>query len=653
MDITSSPALHAIIELVNLAGLMVGAFPHLQTRYNAAYQCLTTGVGHATEKWPSSSDFSAAPAQKNVTQHHHIQQQADPHSADQQTAQTETPAQFDFVLPPPPVAQVQPPPHLRTKSGHQFVTEQTCERLLHAMKGQYTGKWYRVLQPRDDQPRQAQPAFEDAFSRRVVKIMRKHEHTIVHISRLSRALLNAATKSTAAAQDLWPYVKIRNGKLVNDGVAYKVVQAVSKFVFLGIAFADHTDVDEESAITPAYRDLGPTIFLADNDCPYFSTAQATLFNSAKLDKGPNKNSDQIGHHSFGISPSRAAAHSIDPVSRGTLRPSLHSSFDALTTTHYPYPASSTHANGLACQSPAAISPLFCPSSTLIHLDDGFVLSHAGSQGYSHTYTAEVYDASGRAYEITVSQWARTKPDDGLYIFTNVPFATSNQRADIGDSNSTRNIPPEIDGSDADSPSVEECNASFNGIGVLKDVADDKKSGTIVGLTFINKETGWLPWEVKLNFEDATRWENWTFPPVRSLVTFEAIIDEQEAEGPLKGIIRRLSYIMDAPRNLLQALGIGFGGTTFSDKRSKLRGINASKRSRDQDHEASSSGSSSFGSPTKSENGSSIGPAAAVAPPTTPASASDTKDKGKDKTIEHGTPPSPTLPTPRSKRNRSD
>ncbi|KAK0532515.1 hypothetical protein OC835_003313 [Tilletia horrida] len=289
--------------------------------------------------------------------------------------------------------------------------------------------------------------------------------------------------------------------------------------------------------------------------------------------------------------------------------------------------------------------------TFLALCGDAVVAHAGSQGYSHTYTAELYDATGRAYEITVSQWARTKPEDGLYIFTNVPFATSSRRADIGDSNSTRNIPPEIDGSDGVSPSVEECNSSFNGIGVVKEISEDKKSGVIVGFTFLNKESGWVQWEVKIVFEESTRWENWTFPPARSLVTFDAIIEEQDTEGPLKGLIRRLSYIMDAPRNLLQALGIGIGGSTFSDKRSKLRGLNAVKRGREQDNEGSSSGSSSAGSPTKVENESAVAPTA-VPPPSTPDSAS-ANDKGKGKPVEHQTPPSPILPAPRSKRNRCD
>ncbi|KAK0524417.1 hypothetical protein OC834_001032 [Tilletia horrida] len=293
--------------------------------------------------------------------------------------------------------------------------------------------------------------------------------------------------------------------------------------------------------------------------------------------------------------------------------------------------------------------------TFLSLCGDAVLTHVESQGHLHTYSADLYDAGGQEYEFKVAQWSRNKPDDGLYIFTNVPFATASRRVDIGDANASRHVPPEIDGSDPVSPSVEDADASFNGIGVIKEVSENRKEAIVAGFTFLNKEAGWTPWEVKINFEETSRWENWTVPQARSLVTFDAIVGEQDKEGPLRGIIRRLSYIMDAPRNLLQALGVGNGSSAFTDKKSKLRGIHAGKRARDQDGESSSAA----GSPSKSDAGPSSPPTPASTQlnggpgPSTPATGNSRDEKGKTKAAEIQTPPSPTLPTSRSKRTRSD
>ncbi|KAK0532514.1 hypothetical protein OC835_003312 [Tilletia horrida] len=49
MDATSAPSIHALIDLVNLAGEMVAAFPQFQSRYNAAYKCLMAGGGDPLE----------------------------------------------------------------------------------------------------------------------------------------------------------------------------------------------------------------------------------------------------------------------------------------------------------------------------------------------------------------------------------------------------------------------------------------------------------------------------------------------------------------------------------------------------------------------------------------------------------------------------
>ncbi|KAK0527680.1 hypothetical protein OC842_004786 [Tilletia horrida] len=233
--------------------------------------------------------------------------------------------------------------------------------------------------------------------------------------------------------------------------------------------------------------------------------------------------------------------------------------------------------------------------TFLALCADAILTYKTSRGHLHTFGADVFDSTGRPFELDINQWARTKPEDGLYMLTNVPFATSlpptRRIAEIDEPNSSRAVPSEIDGTDPDMPSIRQTDASYNGIGVTFWRSMDKKSCKIKGYTYINRDLGWVPWETFLSFPPTTRYENWTCHDVGSLVAFDAIIGEQENDQPLKGVIRRLAYIADAPRNLQHALGVGGGGSDAQDRRAKLRYLHE-KRARDNSSAASSSGDSS-------------------------------------------------------------
>ncbi|KAK0523032.1 hypothetical protein OC834_006052 [Tilletia horrida] len=298
--------------------------------------------------------------------------------------------------------------------------------------------------------------------------------------------------------------------------------------------------------------------------------------------------------------------------------------------------------------------------TFLALCADAIMAHKSSRGHLHTFTADIFDSTGNSFDLDINQWSRIKPEDGLYILNNVPFATSlpsgRRIAEIDEPNSSRAVPSQIDGTDPDMPHLHQTDASFNGIGVTSWRSDDKKSCRIKGFTYINRDIGWVPWETLLAFPSTTRYENWSCHDVGSLVAFDAIVSEQEDEQPLKGTIRRLAFIADAPKNLQHSLGIGNAGGDAQDRRAKLLSLHQ-KRARDNGSSSSSSGCSSASRSEIGAASSSPSPGQAGVNDTSPTLEADfnfstpsnmvsddnvTSGKGKGKAIELQAPESPTI-----------
>ncbi|KAK0524416.1 hypothetical protein OC842_005840 [Tilletia horrida] len=185
-------------------------------------------------------------------------------------------------------------------------------RLLRMMKADIASKFIHVLQPRSDQIRQAQQPVTHALSKCVTDVLRKQFGTAIHISRLCRALNNAARRDSVVAKSLEDYMSIIGGKPVIKACAYEIINAVSRHVFLGIVLdgqptADSMTVaaavvDSHADASPSgpVRNSGPVIYLADVDRPFFMFTQDHLCPSRTWDKKTLQKLFDVSQHPITI-----------------------------------------------------------------------------------------------------------------------------------------------------------------------------------------------------------------------------------------------------------------------------------------------------------------------------------------------------------------
>ncbi|KAE8216204.1 hypothetical protein CF319_g8948 [Tilletia indica] len=221
--------------------------------------------------------------------------------------------------------------------------------------------------------------------------------------------------------------------------------------------------------------------------------------------------------------------------------------------------------------------------TYLALTADLIIDEPISLDFNHTFDATFFDLFDKTHKGTIGMWARTCPEEGMYIANNIPLSTNPIRLDVPDQRNLRLIPEQFDGSVGGQPVLPSSQPSVHGVGVMKQVDGDKRTGIITGFTFLNKNEGSLAYQLALEFEESPKYDNWVLNGVKALVAFEAVIVGIGEDQILKATVRNLAYLMDAPRPLLQALNIGVGSPGKFAKIQQARS-SASKRKATDDTE---------------------------------------------------------------------
>ncbi|KAE8219108.1 hypothetical protein CF319_g7137 [Tilletia indica] len=210
-----------------------------------------------------------------------------------------------------------------------------------------------------------------------------------------------------------------------------------------------------------------------------------------------------------------------------------------------------------------------------------ILSRDESNGYIHKLDAGMFDSEDRTILAQLSVWSRTPPPDGAVILESVSLATTPLRIAVPEVSRIRYIPEEFDGTDPEKPSLPTSSPFLSGIGVVKSVDQAKKNGVVSGFVFLGRATGFVRYDLNVAFEDSPQWTAWMIAPPRSLVSFDAILVGVDDDGTVKTNLRRMSYICDAHRSLVQALSIGYAAPV--DRAAKIAEMrNASRAKRTQE-----------------------------------------------------------------------
>ncbi|KAE8227714.1 hypothetical protein CF326_g7381 [Tilletia indica] len=233
---------------------------------------------------------------------------------------------------------------------------------------------------------------------------------------------------------------------------------------------------------------------------------------------------------------------------------------------------------MAPSSPTVVTGKNSKWPTHLNLSAELILGTSASKDNVNEVSSTMYTHDGQEHAVSLNVWARDPPEQGTYLLTNIPFATTPLRLGVGDVAEMRSVPDEFDGIENDLPSLPPTFVFLSGIGVIGAVDADRKGCTVAGFTYLNKKHGWQKYSLRLEFEDTARWQAWTVPGSRSLVTFDAIMVGHGDDGMYKFHIRRITSIHDAERGLLQALNIGSPGG--GDRAERLRQARAAKAAGD-------------------------------------------------------------------------
>ncbi|KAK0555697.1 hypothetical protein OC844_006025 [Tilletia horrida] len=270
------------------------------------------------------------------------------------------------------------------------------------------------------------------------------------------------------------------------------------------------------------------------------------------------------------------------------------------------------------------------------------LAHIRSEGYLHFMDGVLFDNSDNAVSIELSTWGRVPPNDAAYLISNVTLATHPMRLAVADAPSMRPIPSEIDGSSHHGPSLPPTIVWVIGIGVMDSTDNSRKEGLLVGYSFMGKSMGHQVFKVKCVLEDTARYQTWTLASPRTLVAFEGILHNIESDGTPVVYIRRMNQICEAPRPLLQELGVGqTPATDRAAKRADLRQASKAKRAR-SNLDANNSGVDATSRHDQNDE----------AGPSTPTK-SPVKSAVKKSPTRFGAPSSPTLGLLTRKRSRTE
>ncbi|KAE8222283.1 hypothetical protein CF319_g4495 [Tilletia indica] len=252
-----------------------------------------------------------------------------------------------------------------------------------------------------------------------------------------------------------------------------------------------------------------------------------------------------------------------------------------------------------------------------------------SDGCVHTMDTTMFDAEDKAITTKLSVWSRVPPAEGATLLTGVAMATKPIRIAVPDAANMRAVPEEFDGTDPSKPCLPTAAPYMSGIAVVKSVGPTRKTGVLAGYVFIGKAIGWVVFELEVAFEDSPQWTAWTIAAPRSLVTFDAVMARVDDDGTIHANLRRMSYICEAHRVLLQSLGIGGTGVT-SDRAARIAEFrqNAAKTKRTRNEDP--------GDTTENGGSTSSSSSSTAARPTTP-----TRSPTKKAALDRPSSPIPT------------
>ncbi|KAK0518887.1 hypothetical protein OC834_007570 [Tilletia horrida] len=292
------------------------------------------------------------------------------------------------------------------------------------------------------------------------------------------------------------------------------------------------------------------------------------------------------------------------------------------------------------QSPA--SGRFIKWPTHLGMTTDVDLTPVRSENYLHFLEASFFDGEDTPVDGELSIWGRAPPEEAAYIMNQVSMSTHPLKFAVADAICLRQIPKEIDGSDQSAPCLPNCPPWVTGVAVVFNNDARRKEGYLVGFVFMGRAVGFVRFKILVKLEDIPRFHAWYLAPPRSLVSFEGILHNIDSDGTPVVHLRRMTYICDAPRPLLQELGIGQSpGADRAAKRADHRQASRAKRSRtDKDTELPGDG------------GDHVNDASSVAGPSTP-TGSPTKSGVKKSPGKMGPPSSPTVGLLTRKRSRAD
>ncbi|KAE8218684.1 hypothetical protein CF319_g7485 [Tilletia indica] len=210
-------------------------------------------------------------------------------------------------------------------------------------------------------------------------------------------------------------------------------------------------------------------------------------------------------------------------------------------------------------------------STHLALTTDIVLGLPNSKEYVHEIDSTIFDLRKGQVDVTTVVWARTPPEQGIYIVNQFSLSTADKLLLVAnDANCMRRLPEDYEGQGPLLPNVL---AYLNGHGCIMSVDEDRKGAIVGGFVYQGKAYGWKEYKVHLHFGEGMRFSTWTMPPPRTLVSFEGIWEGvAEDDGLIKASVCRIATIDTAPQALLLALGIGTSAAT--NKAAHLRQLRA-------------------------------------------------------------------------------
>ncbi|KAE8230688.1 hypothetical protein CF326_g4307 [Tilletia indica] len=204
--------------------------------------------------------------------------------------------------------------------------------------------------------------------------------------------------------------------------------------------------------------------------------------------------------------------------------------------------------------------------THLALSADVILGQAKTENCVHEIQSTMDDLEGQIHKVSVNCWARDVPEQGVYLLSNVPFATNPLRLGIADPGTMRRIPDDMDGSDGAGPTLPTAPITLSAIAVIDGVSEDRKSAFFKGLTYLNKAHQWQQFVFKGQFPDTPKYNQWYVPGARNLVHVDCMVMREGGFHILETSLVRVTLLGPAPPALLQVLKITAPGTDDRAKR---------------------------------------------------------------------------------------